>query len=158
MQPSQPLDAETPAELDAILARHAGVPGDLMPVLQDIDAAYGYLPRRCWSTWRAAGRPAGRNSARGQLLRRFRFEPVGRHVVEVCTGTSCYARGSAALLERLEKELGIGPGRDRPRRAVHPADGPLPGAVRLVAGHEDRRPQLRPRQSRPRAGHLEQFA
>ena len=37
----------------------------------------------------------------------FRLQPVGRHVVEVCSGTSCHARGSRALLERLEKDLGV---------------------------------------------------
>ena len=37
----------------------------------------------------------------------FQLEPVGRHVVEVCAGTSCHSRGSRALLERLEKELGV---------------------------------------------------
>jgi NADH-quinone oxidoreductase subunit E len=39
----------------------------------------------------------------------FRFDPIGRHVIEVCTGTSCYARGSGRLIDRLNKELGIGP-------------------------------------------------
>ena len=41
---------------------------------------------------------------------RFRLEPAGRHVVEVCEGTSCHSRGSRVLLERLEKELGVDPG------------------------------------------------
>ena len=109
-QPSEPLDADAAAKLDAILARVAGVPGALMPVLHDIHAAYGYLPRlvleHLASRW---------NVQVAEILRvasfydEFRFEPVGRHVLEVCTGTSCYSRGSAALLERLEKELGIGP-------------------------------------------------
>jgi NADH:ubiquinone oxidoreductase subunit E len=47
----------------------------------------------------------------------FPLEPVGRHVVEVCTGTSCYAQGSGALLERLERQIGAGAGEtDRDRR------------------------------------------
>jgi NADH:ubiquinone oxidoreductase subunit E len=38
------------------------------------------------------------------------LEPVGRHVVEVCAGTSCHVRGSRALLQRLEQRLGVGAG------------------------------------------------
>jgi NADH:ubiquinone oxidoreductase subunit E len=38
------------------------------------------------------------------------LEPVGRHVIEVCEGTSCHARGSRALLKRLEKHLDISAG------------------------------------------------
>jgi NADH:ubiquinone oxidoreductase subunit E len=109
-QPSQPLDSDAAAGLDKILTRHAGVPGALMPVLHDIHAAYGYLPRLVLE--HLAGRW---NVQLAEILRvasfydEFRFEPVGRHVVEICTGTSCYARGSAALLERLANEIGVGP-------------------------------------------------
>ena len=46
----------------------------------------------------------------------FRLEPVGRHVVEVCLGTSCYARGSGLLLERLEREARRARRRDRQAR------------------------------------------
>ena len=35
-------------------------------------------------------------------------------MVEVCAGTSCHSRGSRALRERLEKEIGIGPGKTDP--------------------------------------------
>jgi NADH:ubiquinone oxidoreductase subunit E len=42
------------------------------------------------------------------------LEPLGRHVVEVCEGTSCHSRGSRALRERLEKEIGVEPGRTDP--------------------------------------------
>ena len=82
-----------------------------MPVLQEINESYGYLPRgvlehlACLWGLRLA-----------EILRvasfydRFHLEPVGRHVVEVCAGTSCHARRSRALLERLEKEIGVGAG------------------------------------------------
>ena len=47
----------------------------------------------------------------------FRLEPVGRHVVEVCVGTSCFVRGSGLLLERLEDEIGVrAGGTDTPGR------------------------------------------
>ena len=109
-QPSQPLEPETALKLDAILARHAGVHGALMPVLHDIHSAHGYLPRlvleHVASRWSV---PVAEILRVASFYDEFRFEPVGRHVVEVCTGTSCYARGSAALLDRLQTEIGVGP-------------------------------------------------
>ena len=37
----------------------------------------------------------------------FHAEPIGKHHLEVCTNVSCMLRGSARLVERLEKRLGI---------------------------------------------------
>ena len=40
----------------------------------------------------------------------FYFEPRGKHVIKVCTGTACHIRGAPAIQARLEEQLGIGPG------------------------------------------------
>jgi NADH-quinone oxidoreductase subunit E len=40
----------------------------------------------------------------------FHLEPVGRHVVEVCTNVSCALVGAQQTLEAFERELGIGSG------------------------------------------------
>jgi NADH:ubiquinone oxidoreductase subunit E/NAD-dependent dihydropyrimidine dehydrogenase PreA subunit len=115
LEPSEPLSSADAAKLSAILKRHEGpekgASGNLMPVLQAIDQTWGYLPKNILEhlacLWQM--RPA-------EILRvasfydRFNLEPVGRHVVEVCEGTSCHSRGSRALKERLQKELGIAPG------------------------------------------------
>ncbi len=88
-----------------------GDSGHLMPVLQELNEHYGYLPRlilehlACLWGMRLA-----------EILRvasfydRFHLEPMGRHVVEVCAGTSCHSRRSRALLERLEREIGVAAG------------------------------------------------
>ena len=34
-------------------------------------------------------------------------EPIGRHVVEVCTNVSCAVSGAQGVVEALERELGI---------------------------------------------------
>ena len=107
-EPSTPLNEVDAARLGEILARHTGDPGAMMPVLQEINQSYGYIPRgilehlACLWSLRLA-----------EILRvasfydRFHLEPMGRHVVEVCAGTSCHARGSRALLRRLEREMGV---------------------------------------------------
>jgi NADH:ubiquinone oxidoreductase subunit E/NAD-dependent dihydropyrimidine dehydrogenase PreA subunit len=107
-QPSEPLAEAEAAQLSKILARHEGQLGNLLPVLQEINQTYGYLPRvmlehlACLWGLRLA-----------EVLRvasfydRFHFEPTGRHIVEVCAGTSCHARSSRSLLEKLETEIGV---------------------------------------------------
>jgi NADH-quinone oxidoreductase E subunit len=40
----------------------------------------------------------------------FHLQPVGRHLVEVCTNLSCALCGAQQVLEAFERELGIGPG------------------------------------------------
>jgi NADH:ubiquinone oxidoreductase subunit E/NAD-dependent dihydropyrimidine dehydrogenase PreA subunit len=109
--PSEPLDEADAVKLRDILRRHEGSLGNLVPVLQEIDQAYGYLPGRILEHLACAWglRPA-------EILRvasfydRFRLEPAGRHLVEVCEGTSCHSRGSRVLRERLEQHLGVEPG------------------------------------------------
>jgi NADH:ubiquinone oxidoreductase subunit E/NAD-dependent dihydropyrimidine dehydrogenase PreA subunit len=110
-QPSEPLADADAAWLSAVLARHEGQLGNLMPVLQEINGRYGYLPRlmlehlACLWSMRLA-----------EVLRvasfydRFHLEPTGRHIVEVCAGTSCHSRNSRTLLEKLQTELGVDAG------------------------------------------------
>lgn len=38
------------------------------------------------------------------------FEPVGRHVVQVCTNISCMLNGCQAIVRRLQEHLGVSPG------------------------------------------------
>ncbi len=40
----------------------------------------------------------------------FHLEPVGQHLVEVCTNLSCALVGAQQVLEAFEEELGIEPG------------------------------------------------
>jgi len=40
----------------------------------------------------------------------FSLKPQGKYKVSMCKGTACYVRGAPEVLERLSKEMGIGPG------------------------------------------------
>ena len=110
-QPENPLTEADAAKLGGIIARHEGDAGNILPILQEIDRSYGYLPRLLLEhmACRWGLRPA-------ELLRvasfydRFRFEPPGRHLVEICAGTSCHARSRGTLREKLAKEIGVGVG------------------------------------------------
>ena len=40
----------------------------------------------------------------------FHLEPVGRHLVEICTNVSCALIGAQQVVEAFEEELGVRPG------------------------------------------------
>lgn len=44
----------------------------------------------------------------------FRFQPPGRHQIEVCLGTACYVKGAAEVLEAFKEQLGIDVGQTTP--------------------------------------------
>jgi NADH:ubiquinone oxidoreductase subunit E len=105
------INAREQAVLDDLLARHAGDAGALMPVLEAMNRTYGYLPRPILE--RAAIRldvPLAAALKVASFYDKMHLTPVGRHVVQVCTGTSCHSQHSSLLLRRLEKELGIAEG------------------------------------------------
>ncbi len=110
-EPQQPLDAHAEAKLGEILARHQGDPGATMPVLQEVNQSYRYLPRAVLEhVASATGKRLPELLRVASFYDQFRLNPVGRHVVEVCSGTSCHSRGSRKLLNHLEGKLGIRPG------------------------------------------------
>ena len=40
----------------------------------------------------------------------YNLQPVGRHIVEVCTNLSCALVGAQQVVEAFEEQLGIAPG------------------------------------------------
>jgi hypothetical protein len=79
------------------------------------------------------------------------LEPVGRHMVEVCTNVSCALVGAQQVLERFEQELGSPPAR-RPRTASDAAADRVPRRLRLGDDRLDRPPLPHARASRTTSG------
>ncbi len=51
--------------------------------------------------------PTSEVTAVASFYHLFHFKPVGRHLIQVCTNLSCMLNGSAAILARLQRRLGI---------------------------------------------------
>ena len=73
----------------------------------------------------------------------FFLEPVGEHVVEVCTNVSCCLVGATDVVAAFEQELGCRLGRDLARRRRDAALGRVPGRLRLGPGRLGRPPLSR---------------
>jgi len=100
------------AKLDGILQRYKGQTGVEIPILQEIDLEFNYLPQEAL-TYVAENLeiPVSKLYEIATFFSAFSLEPRGKHLIRVCVGTACFVRGGEAILERLSEELGVEPGR-----------------------------------------------
>jgi len=97
--------------LAAIVKEFKGELADLIPVLQRVQAAYGYLSPetiRLISRWLRISE----NDIYGvaTFFAQFRFTKPGKHPIKVCLGTACHVKGGEQILEVVKRRLDIQPG------------------------------------------------
>jgi NADH-quinone oxidoreductase E subunit len=93
---------------DAILARYESQPANLIPVLQEIQDEFNYLPKDELKV--VADRlqvPLTQVYSVATFFKMFSLEPKGRHQVRVCLGTACHLRGGQRLVETVSRRLGV---------------------------------------------------
>ena len=99
------------AKVDEILAHYNGVKGALIPVLQEAQGAYGFLPKDIISRIAQTLKiPVSQVYGVVTFYSQFHLNPRGRNFIRVCQGTACHVRGAKAVLKALEDELRIAPG------------------------------------------------
>lgn len=93
---------------DEIIASHGLTQAALIPVIQDIQAEYRYLPPELLSYVASKlSIDEAKAYSVATFYENFSFEPKGKYIIKVCNGTACHVRKSAAILERLYSELGL---------------------------------------------------
>ena len=99
-------------DLNAIFERHPNAKRDsLIPILQEVQTEYGYLSREAVVLiGRHLRLPASKIFGVATFYNQFRFQPQGKFHIQVCRGTACHVKGSAAILEAVKRELKIEPG------------------------------------------------
>jgi len=113
VEAAAPPDAVDLAAVDRIVALHGTEKGAAIPILQDIQAHFRYLPkdaliRTCELTDIAPAQIQGIATFYAQ----FRHMPVGRHLVSVCHGTACHVAGAGLISEALARHLELEDGED----------------------------------------------
>jgi len=88
---------------------------DVIPLLQKLQDAYGYLPQQivlnvCERTGLAPARVFGVAT----FYEQFHLQPRGRHLIRCCRGTACHVRGGKNVLKTIQRELGIREGETTP--------------------------------------------
>jgi len=113
---SEAMDSQefTPEELsrvDSIIEHYKSKPGSLIPVLEEIQEAVGYLPKAIQKRV-AEGLTIPLSEVHGVVTfySFFTMVPRGRHTIRCCLGTACYVRGGKKILGSLTQTLKINPG------------------------------------------------
>ena len=101
--------------LSEILGRFKGDQGELIPILQQLQQAFGYVPEAAIdAVARFLHLPQVTVYGVATFYAQFKLTPAGRNVIRVCRGTACHVRGGARVLREVEKQLGIKPGETTP--------------------------------------------
>jgi len=96
---------------EAAVEGFAGTESDLIPMLQRLQGAYGYLPRGAIERLsERTGIFASKIMGVATFYSQFRLEPAGRNVVRICFGTACHVIGAESVAEAIRGELGMGRG------------------------------------------------
>ena len=102
------LDQTYYEKADEIIAFYGKKPASLIPIMQDIQEVYRYLPGELL-TYVAGqiGITEAKAYSVATFYENFSFEAKGKYIIKVCDGTACHVRKSIPILEAFQKELGL---------------------------------------------------
>lgn len=106
------MSSAVQSELETILSRYPDARREmLIPLLQEVQESQGYISRDAvMEIGRHLGLPTSKIYGVATFYNQFRFQPRGRYHIQVCRGTACHVKGSAAVLEAIQQELGLAAG------------------------------------------------
>ena len=130
----------------AILDKYKRNPNKLIPILQEMQAEYTYLPEEIM-TFISIALQISPSTVYGvaTFYAHFTLEPKGKYVIKVCDGTACHVKKSEGILEALEKELGLSKeNKTTPDMMFTLETVACLGALRTCPGRGDKRKGARP--------------
>ena len=100
------IDLET--RIREILDAHRGQEGSLLPILHDVQHAFGYVPEEALPII-AADLQISKAEAHGVMTfyHDFRAEPAGQHVVKLCRAEACQSMGADRVAAHAQAKLGL---------------------------------------------------
>ena len=101
--------------LSEILSSYKGTRGELIPILQRIQAKFSYLPEEAVAeVAEFCGVAESKVFGIASFYAQFRFAPLGRTQVMVCRGTACHVRGAPQVFDEVKRQLRIEEGETTP--------------------------------------------
>lgn len=95
-------------KITRILNVYKGQEGSVVPVLQDVNEEYKYLPEDILKYISNKLKiPLSRIYNVATFYNAFSLTPRGKYTIQVCLGTACHVKGGQKIMEALERELGI---------------------------------------------------
>ncbi|MCR5788805.1 MAG: NAD(P)H-dependent oxidoreductase subunit E [Lachnospiraceae bacterium] len=107
------LDKSFYEKADEIISEHSRGKESLIPIMQDIQAVYRYIPPELLSyVAKKIGITEAKAYSVATFYENFSFDKKGRYVIKVCDGTACHVRKGTLILEKLNSELGLKDGKN----------------------------------------------
>ena len=101
--------------LDDILKKYRGQKLAVIPILQEIQNVYGYLPKAILEkTSKRTGIPLSQLYGVATFYAQFHLTRRGRHLIRICDGTACHVRGAAKTIQAIENAFKIHAGGTSP--------------------------------------------
>ena len=98
------LDQSYYEKTDEIIEFYGRKASSLIPIMQDIQAEYRYLPGELLTyVAKEIGVREAKAYSVATFYENFSFEPKGKYIIKVCDGTACHVRKSIPILERSRK-------------------------------------------------------
>lgn len=95
-------------KVEEIIKRNKNRNGALMPILNELQDCFGYLPEYALKeVSKALDMPLAEIYGVATFYSRFTLKPRGEHTISVCLGTACYVKGSKDIFSRLVEELKV---------------------------------------------------
>jgi len=95
-------------KLKDIFSHYKGDKQELIPILQETQDVFRYLPAASMKEIaRFLRMPESTVYGVSTFYAQFKLTPLGKRIIRVCRGTACHVRGAAKVLNELEKQLGI---------------------------------------------------
>ncbi len=96
------------SELSPIFEKYRGKRGFLIPLLQDVQGHYGYVPEDVVGLIsKEFAVPSMDIYGVLTFYAQFYLTPRGKHTIRACQGTACYIMGGREILEHLKDNLNI---------------------------------------------------
>ena len=101
-------EIEVKEKLDELLSHYSGKREELIPILQEAQEQFRYLPLEVMREIAKFLRmPDSAVFGVSTFYAQFKLVPSGKRIVRVCRGTACHVRGGARILREVERRLGI---------------------------------------------------
>jgi len=105
------IEVDVKEKMKEIFPHYSGKREELIPILQDTQAEFRYLPAEAMhKISRFLRIPESIIYGVVTFYAQFKLVPSGKNVVRVCRGTACHVRGGARILREVERNLGLKPG------------------------------------------------
>jgi len=96
------------SKLDKVIEKYKGQEGTLIPILQEAQEIFGYLPEKVIiHISKRTKVPVARVYGVITFYAQFYLEKRGRHTIRACRGTACHVRGGKYVIKAVQQFLGV---------------------------------------------------